>query len=86
MYPLQTTGPHQLSVRAEFRLGQGEYTPIRDGLALHQPDPSQLRQRSQLLNTDVCQAMTAGKVNVADPTAELDELDDGVVCDLLAMA
>ncbi len=86
MHPLQTAAPEQLSVRSELCFGQCQYTSIRDGLTLDQSDPPQLRQRSQLLDADVCQTMTAGEIDVADPTAKLDELDDGVVGDLLTVA
>ena len=58
---------------------------IRDCLAFDETDSPELLQRSKLLDTQICQALTTGQVDVSDSITDLDQLNDRIVGDLDAV-
>jgi hypothetical protein len=66
-------------------MGQGNDTSISQVLALDESNSSQFRQLSQVPNTGICQTRTARQIDVPNPIASFDQLNDGIVCQVDTM-
>lgn len=55
-------------------------------LTFYKTNSAKFRELCQMTNARICQARTTSQVNVPNPIASLDQLNDGIISQVYAMA